>query len=78
MTGLTSDTGALISIERGDARICAPLSRASDSGLEISVPPGVVAQAWRGGPRQARVAMLLITSRHRIQVTCGVSTQLSR
>ena len=31
----------------------------SAKGLPLSVPAGVVAQAWRGGPRQARVARLL-------------------
>ena len=30
-----------------------------EAGLPLSVPAGVVAQAWRGGPRQARVARLL-------------------
>lgn len=27
--------------------------------MELAVPAGVVAQSWRGGPRQARVARLL-------------------
>lgn len=30
---------------------------------EVAVPAGVVAQAWRGGPRQARIASLLSDKR---------------
>ena len=57
--GLTLDTGALLALERGDSRVRALLRRAQERGLPLSVPAGVVAQAWRGGPRQARVARLL-------------------
>jgi hypothetical protein len=57
--GLTLDAGALIQLERGDARVRSLLRRAVEQGLSVSVPAGVVAQAWRGGPRQARVARLL-------------------
>lgn len=59
VTGLTLDTGALLALERGDARVRALLRRASEAGAALDVPAGVVAQAWRGGPRQARVARLL-------------------
>ena len=57
--GLTLDTGALLALERGDSRIRALLRRTLETGLPLSVPAGAVAQAWRGGPRQARVARLL-------------------
>jgi predicted nucleic acid-binding protein len=57
--GLTLDTGALIQLERGDPRVRSLLRRAVGEQLPISVPAGAVAQAWRGGPRQARVARLL-------------------
>ena len=57
--GLTLDTGALLALERGDSRVRALLRRALERGLPLSVPAGVVAQAWRGGPRQARIARLL-------------------
>jgi predicted nucleic acid-binding protein len=57
--GLTLDTGALLALERGDGRVRALLRRAGELGLPIAVPAGVVAQAWRGGPRQARIARLL-------------------
>ncbi|HMS74307.1 type II toxin-antitoxin system VapC family toxin [Gordonia sp. (in: high G+C Gram-positive bacteria)] len=59
VTGLTLDTGALLALERGDSRVRALLGRAVENGLPLAVPAGVVAQAWRGGPRQARVAHLL-------------------
>ncbi|RAX20874.1 PIN domain nuclease [Actinomyces sp. Z5] len=59
VTGLTLDTGALLALERGDARMRALLRRAVEAGIALAVPAGVVAQAWRGGPRQARIARLL-------------------
>lgn len=59
MPGVTLDTGALIAIERGDRRLQALLDEASASGAELAVPAGVVAQAWRGGSRQARLAHFL-------------------
>lgn len=59
VAGLTLDTGALLALERGDPRMRQLLRRAVEHGTEIAVPAGVVAQAWRGGPRQARVARLL-------------------
>jgi predicted nucleic acid-binding protein len=57
--GLTLDTGALIGLERGDERVRSLLQRAAADGLPLAVPAGVVGQAWRGGPRQARIARLL-------------------
>lgn len=58
-SGLTFDTGALIAVERGDERIVALIRAARRSGLEIAVPAGALAQAWRDGRRQARLAGLL-------------------
>ena len=57
--GLTLDTGALIGLERGDERVRSLLQRAVAKHIPVAVPAGVVAQAWRGGPRQARIARLL-------------------
>lgn len=57
--GLTLDTGVLIGLERGDERIRSLLWRAVAEKIPLAVPAGVVAQAWRGGPRQARIARLL-------------------
>lgn len=57
--GLTLDAGALIALERGDVRMRALLREAVRRNASVVVPSGVVAQAWRGGPRQARIARLL-------------------
>lgn len=55
---VTLDTGALIALDRGSARLLALLDRISQRRQRILIPAGVVAQAWRG-PRQARLARLL-------------------
>jgi hypothetical protein len=57
--GLTLDAGALIALDRHDERVRHLLRIAQKREAEIAVPAGVVAQAWRGGPRQAHLAMLL-------------------
>ena len=62
MPGATLDTGALIAIDRGDPRLQALLDEATAAGADIAVPAGVIAQAWRGSPRQARLARLLALS----------------
>jgi hypothetical protein len=59
MPGVTLDAGALIAIERGDRRMQALLDEAHSAGLPIDVPSGALAQAWRNGPRQARLARTL-------------------
>ncbi len=59
MAGATLDTGALIAIERGDRRVQALLDEAAAAGAALAVPAGVVAQAWRGSRRQARLARFL-------------------
>jgi hypothetical protein len=61
VAGLTLDAGALIAFERNDRRMVALLSVAVAHGLPIHVPAGVVAQIWRDGRRQARLARLLGT-----------------
>lgn len=57
--GLSLDAGALIAIERGDPRMRALLADAVRRGWSVGVVPEVIAQAWRGGPRQARLAAFL-------------------
>ena len=59
MAGVTLDTGALIAIERGDPRLQALLDEAHAADADLAVPAGVVAQAWRDGTRQARLARFL-------------------
>jgi len=59
VTGLTLDTGALIALEAGSRRMALRVKQAVAAGAELAIPAGVVAQAWRGGARQARIAKLL-------------------
>jgi predicted nucleic acid-binding protein len=60
---ITFDTGALIAIERRSRRMQALLDEIDQREWRVAVPAGVVAQAWRGGPRQARIAALLSDER---------------
>jgi len=62
MTGATLDTGALIALESGSTRMAALVEEALAGRAELAVPAGVLAQAWRGGGRQARIARLLRAS----------------
>jgi predicted nucleic acid-binding protein len=59
MTGLTLDAGALIALEAGNRRMALRVEQAMATGAELAIPAGVVAQAWRGGGRQVRIAKLL-------------------
>lgn len=62
MSGAVLDTGALVAFERADRRILAIVARALEHGDNLFVPAGVVAQAWRDGSRQTRLARLLGSS----------------
>ena len=62
MTGATLDTGALIALESGSTRMAVLVEEALANRAELAVPAGVLAQAWRGGRRQARIARLLRAS----------------
>lgn len=57
--GFTFDTGALILLERRDDRIRRYIDaiRRLDAGMAI--PATVLAQVWRGDPRQHAIAALL-------------------
>lgn len=59
---MTLDAGALLAIERGDRRLSALLKITLAEDAPIYVPAGVVAQVWRGGSRQARLARLMADS----------------
>jgi PIN domain-containing protein len=56
---LVLDAGALIAVERGDRATAALIEVGRQDGRDIIVPAGVIAQTWRNGPRQARLARLL-------------------
>ncbi|HSV37384.1 MAG TPA: PIN domain-containing protein [Nocardioidaceae bacterium] len=64
--GLELDAGALIGLDRGDEQVRALLREALAGGLAIHVVAGVVAQMWRGGPRQARLASFLDSAEVRV------------
>lgn len=55
--GIVLDTGALLAIEVG--KLTDVLSKSNELGLPVRASGGAVAQAWRGGPRSARLAALL-------------------
>lgn len=59
MTALVLDAGALIALDRNDRSVWAMLRNAADDSAQVSVPAGVVAQAWRDGSRQALLARAL-------------------
>lgn len=61
--GITLDAGALVALERGSRQLVALLERTRARGTAVAVPAGVLAQVWRNGRRQARLAQLL-RSRH--------------
>lgn len=58
MTTFILDTGALIALERDERHLWRKLNATIDPDT-IQVPAGVIAQAWRGGPRQAPLARAL-------------------
>lgn len=78
------DTGALIGIERGDQKMSALLEASLKIKVTFLVPAGVLAQAWRNGARQTRLARFLKTPQVEVVplteararaagVLCGVS-----
>jgi predicted nucleic acid-binding protein len=60
--GFCLDAGALIAIDRGQARVVHLLDRVIAVGGALEIPTPVIAQVWRDGSRQARLARLLGTS----------------
>jgi hypothetical protein len=65
--GLTLDTGALIALERKDARMSALLVRMlANPEAVMHIPAGVVGQAFRDGSRQVRLVRLLKDEQTRV------------
>ena len=59
MAGVTYDTGALVAAERNDRRMWAlHLGFLAEDVVPV-VPAPVLAEAWRGGARQASLSRLL-------------------
>lgn len=59
MAGVTYDTGALIAGERNDRRMWALHMGFIAEEVVPVVPAPVLAEAWRGGPRQASLARMM-------------------
>ena len=59
MAILVLDAGVLIAHERGDRSPAAWLDRAALEGVDIAVAAPTIAEVWRDGSRQARLARLL-------------------
>jgi len=59
MKGVTYDTGALLAAERNDRRMWALHAGFLAEEVAPTVPAPVLAQAWRGGGRQASLSRLL-------------------
>ena len=57
--GVTYDTGALIAADRNDRAMWALHAGFLAEEIAPTVPAPVVAEAWRGGSRQANLARLL-------------------
>ncbi|WP_063047626.1 PIN domain-containing protein [Nocardia pseudovaccinii] len=53
------DAGALIGIEKGNARAVALVDEAVNARLPVRVPASVLAQVWRNSPRQHPIGRLL-------------------
>ena len=59
MAVLVLDAGVLIAHERGDRAPAVWLDRAAREGVDIAVAAPTIAEVWRDGSRQARLARLL-------------------
>jgi hypothetical protein len=59
MNGVTYDTGALLAAERSDRKLWALHAGFLAEEVLPTVPAPVLAQAWRGGARQANLSRLL-------------------
>lgn len=59
MKNVVLDAGALIALERGAASVRGFVLLADRALVALSTSSAVVAQVWRGGSRQARLARLL-------------------
>lgn len=53
------DAAALIAIDRDDRRVAGLVELARRAGATLATPAPVLAQAWRGSARQARLARLI-------------------
>lgn len=59
MSRVVLDAGAFIGIDRGDRAVAALLRVIWEEGLPVLSSAAAVAQVWRGGSAQARLARVL-------------------
>jgi hypothetical protein len=59
MNALILDAGALVAVERGDRDAHDKIQDALRAGKPVRTSPNVVAQVWRNGAKQARLAKIL-------------------
>src|SRR5450432_2389994 len=59
MNGVTYDTGALIAADHNDRRMWALHAGFLAEEVSPTIPAPVLAEAWRGGGRQANLSRLL-------------------
>lgn len=57
--GLVLDAGALIAFERAEVHVAAFIEEVLELGEEVTIPASALAQAWRGGPKAARLSRLI-------------------
>lgn len=63
MRGFVLDAGALIALERKNPFMLGVLDNALSGRVDVVIPRTVVAQVWRGTPRQANVHRLIKAGR---------------
>ena len=59
MRGFVFDAGAFIALERRSPFMISILNEALHGTIEVVLPRTVIAQVWRGAPRQASVGRLV-------------------
>lgn len=71
--GITFDCGPLVALESRNRRILTVLANAKRDGVIITVPAVVLAEWWRGDPRQATILASITI----IEPTSGRIAQLA-
>jgi len=61
--GFVFDAGAFVALERRSPLLLGILDEALHGTVEVVLPRTVIAQVWRGGPRQANVGRLISAGR---------------
>lgn len=59
MKRIVFDAGALIALDKRDRRLLALMEELIQARVSAHVPAGVVAQVWRGSPKQHALVRLL-------------------